>query len=88
MTSAAEIADIDGALGRLINLSGKMRMLSHRAALFAMRAGERGDASERHLAAFDEAVREFQTIFRAVREGDEGLAIPAGAAQARGVKPQ
>jgi hypothetical protein len=82
MTSAADIADIDGALGRLINLSGKMRMLSHRAALFAMRAGERRDGAERHLAAFDEAMREFQAIFRAVREGDEGLAIPSEAARA------
>ena len=82
MTSVADIVDIDGALGRLINLSGKMRMLSHRAALFAMRAGERNDGAERHLAAFDEALREFQAIFRAVREGDEGLAIPAEAAGA------
>lgn len=82
MTSAADIADIDGALGRLINLSGKMRMLSHRAALFAMRAGERRDGAERHRTAFDEAVREFQAIFRAVREGDDDLAIPPEAAQA------
>ena len=81
MTSAAEIVDVDGALGRLINLSGKMRMLSHRAALFAMRAGEGKSGSERHLAAFDEAMREFEIIFTAVRQGDEGLAIPAEAAK-------
>jgi hypothetical protein len=82
MTSAADIVDIDGALGRLINLSGKMRMLSHRAALFAMRVGEREDGSARHLAAFDEAVREFQAIFVAVREGDAELGVPAEAAEA------
>ena len=81
MTSAAEIVDVDGALGRLINLSGKMRMLSHRAALFAMRASEGKSGSERHLAAFDEAMREFEIIFTAVRQGDEGLAIPAEAAK-------
>ncbi len=82
MTSAADIADIDGALGRLINLSGKMRMLSHRAALFAMRVSERKDGSAPHLAAFDEAVREFTAIFGAVRAGDAELGVPAEAAEA------
>jgi methyl-accepting chemotaxis protein len=82
MTNVADIVDIDGALGRLINLSGKMRMLSHRAALFAMRVGERGDGSARHLAAFDEAVREFEAIFRAVREGNAELGVPVEAAEA------
>lgn len=67
------------ALGLLINLSGKMRMLSHRIAMFIlMRARKQsgvdaGADADRARA----ALTEFRAIHRALRQGDRTLGIGA-----------
>lgn len=80
MQNAEDKVDIDAALGTLINLSGKMRMLSHRTALFAMLISSKGEGAAAQLQSFDDAAREFQAIFEAVTQGSDALGIPAQAA--------
>jgi len=84
MPSDPDSTDIDGALGTLINLSGKMRMLSHRAALFAMLVGQGKAGTPGQLASYDSAVEEFRAIYKAVREGNRDLDIPPEAARELG----
>lgn len=81
MTTVLDSVDIDAALGSLINLSGKMRMLSHRAALFAMLISTKGTAGQAYLASYDEATREFSDIFQAICRGHDALGIPARAVE-------
>jgi len=81
MQTVADPVDIDDALGTLINLSGKMRMLSHRTALFAMLSCDRKASTPTHLACFADAAREFGEIYDALLRGKDSLGIPALAAQ-------
>lgn len=90
MTQDAEFLDTQSALGLLINLSGKMRMLSHRITMFILMrrlsadgasvAAKTGgsDKSERHL---DAALEEFQLIFGAISKGSKPLRIHARVAE-------
>ena len=77
MPTSQMSADIDAALGTLINLSGKMRMLSHRIAMFilsgALTPGTKGD-DEQLRAAF----HEFREIYLTLRKGnlDWGISAP------------
>lgn len=73
-------ADIDSALGLLINLSGKMRMLSHRVAMFALLSAGRRDTAASSCGALDRALAEFNNITLALQQGSDQLAIPAHAA--------
>lgn len=74
-----DFLDSSAALGLLINLSGKMRMLSHRIAMFILlrqlktseSKGFNG-ASERQL---DAALEEFREIYQALCEGNPQLRI-------------
>lgn len=72
MSQAVEFLDTPAALSLLINLSGKMRMLSHRVAMFilvrqdAIGGGKANDAADRQLVA---ALDEFQIIHSAMRKG-------------------
>ena len=66
-------ADVDAGLSELINLSGKLRMLSHRVALFAamsLQSDQNGHARE-----LRKAVDEFDRIARALRDGDPELNV-------------
>lgn len=88
MPTSQTSADIDAALGTLINLSGKMRMLSHRAAMFALLAcGTAGSGGLRHLAEFDAARAEFRQIHLALTEGNPDLGVPREAAVALAASP-
>lgn len=86
MNQDAEFLDTQSALGLLINLSGKMRMLSHRITMFILMGRLSADAassgsaetSERHLVA---ALEEFQLIFGAISKGSKSLHIHAGVAE-------
>lgn len=74
-----EYLDMPAALGLLINLSGKMRMLSHRIAMFILlrtlkTAESKGfdGTSERQL---DAALQEFRHIHQALCDGSPHLRI-------------
>lgn len=73
-------ADIDAALGVLINLSGKMRMLSHRVAMFALLSAGRPDKAASACGALDQALTEFNDINLALQQGSDHLGIPGRAA--------
>lgn len=66
--------DLDASLGRLIGLSGKLRMLSHRVVMFALLDTQAGAAREasRQAAA---ALGEFRQIVEAMRSGSKDLGI-------------
>lgn len=70
---------IEAALSKLINLTGKMRMLSHRAVMAAMQAALISENSVAAMEIFDAATQEFQQISEAVRGGSGKLGIPAAA---------
>lgn len=66
-------AELESGLGTLINLSGKMRMLSHRVAMFALLAAHAGDnASLREL---ETALNDFSGILDAIQHGSKELGI-------------
>jgi hypothetical protein len=60
-------AEIEAGLSALINLSGKMRMLSHRVAMFALLAAQEKDVSGLHE--LDSALFDFSSILDAIRHG-------------------
>jgi len=73
MSQAAEFLDTPSALSLLINLSGKMRMLSHRIAMFILvrqletaGGGKADGTTDEQL---DAALSEFRHIHMALREG-------------------
>lgn len=72
--------DIDAALGAMINLSGKMRMLSHRVAMFALLAASKPDMAATACGALDEALSEFNDIKLALEKGQDRLGVPEPAA--------
>lgn len=78
-TGEQDRTDIDTALGVLINLSGKMRMLSHRVAMFALLSASKPDMAVTACAALDRALAEFNDINLALQQGDDRLAVPAHA---------
>lgn len=85
MSGSVEFLDTASALGLLINLSGKMRMLSHRVAMFILvrlREGngsvKAADTTERKLVA---ALTEFQLIHFAMRKGCPQLRIEPAVAE-------
>ncbi len=69
--------ETEAALGKLINLSGKMRMLSHRAVMAALQAALISEETNATVDIFEAALSEFQDIAAAVRSGSEKLGIPA-----------
>ncbi|HTQ98481.1 MAG TPA: methyl-accepting chemotaxis protein, partial [Candidatus Acidoferrum sp.] len=71
--------DIEAGLGSLINLSGKMRMLSHRVAMFALLASQESVAG--NLREFDLALQDFCGILDAIRQGSETHGIAREVAQ-------
>jgi methyl-accepting chemotaxis protein len=70
--------DARAALGSLINLSGKMRMLSHRVTVFVLSASlsRETSGSDRRLRA---ALNEFCNIHAILKDGNPQLGIPAAA---------
>lgn len=70
--------DMGAALGLLINLSGKMRMLSHRIAMFVLARDTIGERGGREL---DEALTEFCEIYDALRNGSDAMRIAPEVAQ-------
>lgn len=79
MTRTDEFLDTASALGLLINLSGKMRMLSHRAAMLILvkdRAiGKNPAAADLPDGRLQAALDEFQFIYSAMRKGCSQLRI-------------
>lgn len=73
-------SDIDTALGVMINLSGKMRMLSHRVAMFALLAAAKPAMAMTACDALDRALAEFNDINLALQQGNDRLGVPAHAA--------
>lgn len=73
---------IEDALSTLINLSGKMRMLSHRIAMAGLQAVHAGDADA--VALYKSALAEFQTIWETLHHGSADLGIPEDAARLLG----
>src|SRR5688572_14100777 len=61
-------SDIDTALGVMINLSGKMRMLSHRVAMFALLAAAKPAMAMTACDALDRALAEFNDINLALQQ--------------------
>ena len=82
MPPSDDTAHIDAGLGLLINLTGKMRMLSHRTAMFAMLIAGHDRPDPGHLERFDGAATEFGSIYRALCEGDAALGVTAAVAGA------
>ena len=76
-TQEQDRTDIDAALGVMINLSGKMRMLSHRVAMFALLAASKPDMAMTACDGLDKALTEFNDIKLALEEGQERLGVPA-----------
>lgn len=79
MSRTMECMDTSAALGLLINLSGKMRMLSHRIAMFILlrqmeaakdRPDDRQATKQLHL-----ALDEFRQIYAALSDGSQQLRI-------------
>jgi len=66
------------ALSLLINLSGKMRMLSHRIAMFVLARDTVGERGGREL---DQALSEFGQIYDALRNGSDAMRIAPEVAQ-------
>lgn len=71
----------EAALGKLINLSGKMRMLSHRAVMAAMQSALIEDESENSRKIFEQAAVEFDEITEAMQSGSSKLGIPGYVAE-------
>jgi hypothetical protein len=71
--------DIESGLGSLINLSGKMRMLSHRVAMFALLASQENPAL--NLREFDNSLQDFTGILDALRGGSDKYGISRDVAQ-------
>jgi methyl-accepting chemotaxis protein len=69
---------IEDALSSLINLSGKMRMLSHRLAMAGLQAVHAGD--RRAVALYKSALTEFEEIWETLRRGSPAFGIPKEAA--------
>lgn len=69
---------IEDALSTLINLSGKMRMLSHRLAMAGLQAVYAGDAGAGTL--YKEALAGFEEIWETLHQGSAKLGIPRDAA--------
>lgn len=81
MAQAAEWLDTPSALGLLINLSGKMRMLSHRIAMFILvqrlEAADGESAGKTDGSQLAAALDEFRQIGTALCKGSKTLRIDA-----------
>lgn len=71
--------DVESGLSLLINQSGKMRMLSHRAAMFALLAAQEADMAS--LFELDKAMREFCGILEAIQHGSTTLGVAENVAR-------
>lgn len=76
-TNEQDRTDIDAALGVMINLSGKMRMLSHRVAMFALLAANKPEKVTGACEALDRALTEFNDINLALQQGNDRLGVSA-----------
>lgn len=72
---------LDDELSRLINLSGKMRMLSHRAVMSAQQSVLAPSSRNRAISVFNDSLDEFKLIKTALENGEPSLDISAQAAQ-------
>jgi len=92
MKQSEDFSEIEAALGLLINLSGKMRMLSHRIAMTGLLMAADGGERKRALELFDAALAEFTEIAEALRSGSSrhGVSqqIVSLLAAAEAVKPE
>lgn len=92
MKQNEDFSEIEAALGLLINLSGKMRMLSHRIAMTGLLMAADGSERDRALELFDAALAEFTEIAGALQQGSvrHGVSpeIVTLLAAAEAVKPE
>lgn len=79
MSHAGEFLDTPSALSLLINLAGKMRMLSHRIALIILAGKVQDAAAPAHdpaaAAQLNASLEEFRQIYAALSEGSPHLRI-------------
>lgn len=75
MSQVTEFLDTPSALSLLINLSGKMRMLSHRIAMFVLVRHMESVDTTSVPAQLQAALNEFQQIYAALCEGSRQLRI-------------
>ena len=69
-----DIANVEIGLGTLINESGKLRMLSHRASMFLAMYVSNSD-EDSHLNAAINAVERFEKIVAILRDGEKSLGV-------------
>lgn len=79
---------LEDELSQLINFSGKMRMLSHRAVMSAQQAVLDPSSRSRAIIIFKEAVDEFRQIKLALQDGEPSLGISSQAAQVINGQPE
>lgn len=78
-SNASDLLDTPAALGLLINLSGKMRMLSHRIAMFillrTLDSADRKSGDDTSRQSLNNALQEFERIYQALCQGSKDMRI-------------